>query len=289
MVRSAGQRSLWKYDGSWKIKAKVQKLIREGGVRQGLHIDTARIVKYLTEREKEEGGFSFAPDLYPDVTDTYYAIRTLQILDVDINRSKTANYLKSVMTWIDVSFPRTVYRIVYLHLSAGMTLPVPVIDLLKEDWSRFQPLDAQYFSNETLKLLDQPVKPLFSSSLFQFDVQDDLQSLRKKVSILLDLKIDFDKQEIIRWVQLCQSGDGGFGFHPGTKTSYMENIYCALEILSKLQASPRRIDTCREYILGCQTKSGGFGRALISFPFIESTFQAVAGLFILDEMEGGST
>jgi prenyltransferase beta subunit len=68
----------------------------------------------------------------------------------------------------------------------------------------------------------------------------------------------------------------------------MENIYCALEILSKLQASPWRIDTCREYILGCQTKSGGYGRAPISFPFIESTFQAVAGLLMLEEMERGN-
>jgi prenyltransferase beta subunit len=67
----------------------------------------------------------------------------------------------------------------------------------------------------------------------------------------------------------------------------MENIYCALAVLSNLQSSPLRIDACREYILGCQTKSGGFGRAPISFPFIESTFQAVAGLFMLDEMERG--
>ena len=288
MVSSAGQRSLWKRDGSCRMKAKVQKLIREEGVRLGLHIDTSRIVKYLKDREKKEGGFSFAPDLYPDVEDTYYAIRTLQLLEVEIDRGKTANYLKSI-NWSDVNFPRAIYRIIYLHLSAGMKLPVPLIDLLRKDWSRFQPLDAQYFSNEVLKLLNIPFKPLSSSSLFQFHPDDNLQSLQKKVSILLDLKIDFDKQEIIRWVQLCQSGDGGFGFHTGTKTSYMENIYCALEILSKLQSSPRRIDACREYILGCQTKSGGFGRAHSSFPFIESTFQAVAGLFMLEKMVRGAT
>jgi hypothetical protein len=68
----------------------------------------------------------------------------------------------------------------------------------------------------------------------------------------------------------------------------MENTYCAIEILSKLQALPRRIETCREYILGCQTKSGGFGRAPNSFPFIETTFQAVLGLFLLEKMEMGN-
>jgi prenyltransferase beta subunit len=96
--------------------------------------------------------------------------------------------------------------------------------------------------------------------------------------------IDFNTQEILKWVQLCQNGDGGFGFYPGT-TSFMENTYCALEILSKLNSSPLEIGVCREYILNCQTKGGGFGRAPMSFPFIESTFHAVTGWFLLDEME----
>jgi prenyltransferase beta subunit len=106
---------------------------------------------------------------------------------------------------------------------------------------------------------------------------------------LIDLNIDFDKHEIIRWVQMCQNGDGGFGFYPETKTSYMENIFCALEILSKLDSYPMRVDLCREYILGCQTKGGGFGRAPMSFPFIESTYQAVTGLFMLESMGRSKT
>ena len=64
----------------------------------------------------------------------------------------------------------------------------------------------------------------------------------------------------------------------------MENTYCALEILSKLGSSPSEIELCRKYILSCQTKDGGFGRAPVSFPFIESTFHAVVGLLCLEEM-----
>jgi hypothetical protein len=104
----------------------------------------------------------------------------------------------------------------------------------------------------------------------------------------LDRDINFDRKQIIRWVQLCQNGDGGFGFYPET-TSYMENTYCALEILSKLNSSPTQLDLCRKYILGCQTKSGGFGRAPASFPFIESTYHAVVGLLLLEKMGGGET
>jgi len=252
--------------------------------RLGNQFDLSKVIQYLKDREKEEGGFSFVPDLYPDIEDTYYATRTFQLLKVNIDQNKTANYLKNI-DWKEVGFPRAVYMLLYLHLSLGVELPRQLIDLSSKDWSGFQTLDAQYFSNEIQKLLHRPLKPLSSPSPFRFHQQENLQSLRKKVSVLLDNDVDFDKQEIIRWVQLCQNGDGGFGFYPIT-TSYMENTYCALEILSKLDSSPRRIDLCREYILGCETKSGGFGRAPLSFPFIESTFQAVAGLLLLEKMKG---
>jgi hypothetical protein len=244
----------------------------------------SKVIQYLKAREKEEGGFSFVPELYPDLEDTYHAIRTLQLLKTNADRDKTLNYLKSI-NWEQVGFPRAIYMLVYLHLSLDIEFPSPLIDLLRRDWTRFQILDAQYFSDEIHKLLRQPVKAPSSISPFQFHRQDNLQSLRKRVSALLNHGIGFDQHEIIRWVQLCQNGDGGFGFYPGT-TSFMENTYCALEILSKLKCFPLEIDLCRKYILNCQTKSGGFGRAPMSFPFIESTFHAVTGWFLLNEMEG---
>ena len=245
--------------------------------------DLSRVVNYLKEREKEEGGFSFAPDLYPDIEDTYYAIRIFQMLRVEVNRDKTVNYLKTI-DWVGVGFPRAIYMLVYLHLSLDIDFPPPLTDFLKKDWSRFQILDAQYFYNEIQKLIRGPIHYLQSLSYFHFHPKDNLQTLRKKVSILLNHSIDFNRQEIIKWVQLCQNGDGGFGFYPET-TSYMENTYCALEILWKLDASPLQVKLAQKYILGCQTKSGGFGRAPMSFPFIESTFHAVTGWFLLEKIE----
>ncbi len=248
---------------------------------EALHVQ--KIVRYLEDREKVEGGFSFAPDLYPDIEDTYYAIRTLQLLRTEANREKTASYLKNI-NWMEADFPRTAYMLLYLHLFLGIALPPPLVELTQKDWSRFQILDTQYYSDEIQKLLKQPLKQIPSQTHFQFHGKDNLQSLRKKVSVLRNHGVELKRQEIVRWVQLCQNGDGGFGFYPGT-TSYMENTYCALEILSKLDSSPQEIGLCREYILNCQTKSGGFGRAPMSFPFIENTFQAVAGWFMLEKME----
>jgi hypothetical protein len=247
-------------------------------------LDLSKIIHYLKERETEEGGFSFAIDLYPNIEDTYYATRIFQLLNGDVDRNNIANYLKNI-DWKQVGFPRTVYRLLYLHLSVVRELPRQLIDLIRKDWSGFAILDAQYFSDEIQKLLSQPMKPLASPSPFQFHQRENLEGLRKKVSVLTNHDIGFDKQEIVRWVQLSQNGDGGFGFYPGT-TSYMENTYCAIEILSMLGSSPVHVELCRKYILSCQTGHGGFGRAPISIPFIESTFHAVSGLLLLEKMEG---
>lgn len=247
----------------------------------------SKVIQFLREREKEEGGFSFVPDLYPNIEDTYYAIRTFQLLKGEVNREKTIHYLGTI-DWKGVAFPRIIYMLVFLHLFLNMDLSPSLVELVEMNWRRFPALDAQYFFDKIQKLLNRPLILIQSSSHFQFQSRENLQSLRKKVSVLIDHRINFDREEIIRWIKSCQNGDGGFGFYPGT-TSFMENTYCALEILSKLHAFPERIENCREYILNCQTKSGGFGRAPMSFPFIESTFQAVAGLFILDMMERGDT
>ena len=248
-------------------------------------LDLSKVIRYLRDREKKEGGFSFAPELYPDVEDTYYAVRTLLLLKVDIDRDKTADYLKSI-DWKEVGFPRAVYMLLYIHLSLDIELPRQLIDLSGKDWSGFAMLDVQYFSDEIGKLLGRPLEPLHFPSSFQLQTNESLQTLRKKVAILLDHDINFDSQQIVRWVQSSQNGDGGFGFYPAT-TSYMENTYCGLEILSNLGSSPAQTELCRKYILSCQTKGGGFGRAPASFPFIESTFHAVSGLLLLEKVVMG--
>jgi hypothetical protein len=268
------------------MSGKFQRFVN-GIKRLSQYLEPSNVIQYLKDREKEGGGFSFAPELYPDLEDTYFAVRVFQFLDVDVDRNNTANYLRDI-NWKEVGFPRAVYMLLYIHLSIGIEMPRQLIDLSSKDWSGFGKLDAQYFSDEIRKLLNRSLNSPQPLSFFQFHPKDNLQTLRKKVSILLNQGIDFNKEEIIRWVQSSQNGDGGFGFYPET-TSYMENTYCALEILSKLDASPIQVDLCRKYILGCQTKSGGFGRAPASFPFIESTYHAITGLLLLEEMERGDS
>lgn len=271
----------WGEDQATSTKCWVEVFFMERPFARQLQV--ARVIQYLKDREKEEGGFSLVPDLYPDIEDTYYAIRILKLLHRGVDRMKTGQYLKTV-DWTQVNSQRTLYMLVYLHVTLKLEFPLPLTALLNRDWPAFQNLDGRYFHDEIGKLLHNPFKSPAPSSLFRFHDHENLQALRKKVSVLLNHCVDFEREKMIQWVRLSQNGDGGFGFYPGT-TSFMENTYCALEILSRLGGSPLKIDDCREYILNCQTKSGGFGRAPISFPFIESTFHAVSGLFLLRGME----
>ena len=264
-------------------------------------LEVARVIQYLKVREKREGGFSLTPELYPDIEDTYYAIRTLRLLNRKANQRKTENYLQNI-DWSQVNSPKTIYMLAYLHIRlrqplkmsflrkqesrslrnnwtpafAGVTnlelLEVPLNlgyppslkALLCHDWTGSQTLDAMYFTDEIHKLLHKPVKPFDTLSSLKLHGQENLQALRKKISIFLNHGIGFDEQEIIQWIHSCQNGDGGFGFYPGT-TSFMENTYCGLDILLKLKSSPLEINSCKEYILNCQTKSGGFRRAPFEF------------------------
>jgi len=246
-------------------------------------LDRAKVLQYLKDREKEEGGFSLVPELYPDIEDTYYAIRTLKLLNGAINRDKTVQYLKRV-DWRQVYSPRTIYMLTYLHLTLNLDFPPPLVHFLNQEGPIFQTLDGQYFFDETQKLLNRSSIPLISLFPSQAHPHENLQALRKKVVIWINHRVHFEREGIIQWVQSCQNGDGGFGFYPGT-TSFMENTYCALEILSKLGSLPLRAEDCRQYLLNCQTKSGGFGRAPMSFPFIESTFHAVSCWLLLNTIE----
>mgnify|MGYP003731513307 CR=1 FL=1 len=192
------------------------------------------------------------------------------------------------MDWRQVHSPRTIYMLTYLHCILRLEIPSPLIHLLNQDGPPLQTLDGQYFFDEIQKLLNRPLQPLMPVLPFHLHLRENVQALRKKVTLWINHGIPFDRDPILHWVRSCQNGDGGFGFYPGT-TSFMENTYCALDLLSKLNGSPLNLDACRQYILNCQTRSGGFGRAPLSFPFIESTFHAIAGWFLIDELERKSS
>ncbi|MBM4349573.1 MAG: hypothetical protein FJ106_06750 [Deltaproteobacteria bacterium] len=62
-------------------------------------LEVARVLQFLKDRESKEGGLSLTPDLYPDIEDTYFSIRILQLVNREVDRGKTGSYLKNI-DWI---------------------------------------------------------------------------------------------------------------------------------------------------------------------------------------------
>jgi hypothetical protein len=88
---------------------------------------------------------------------------------------------------------------------------------------------------------------------------------------------------LVAWLQRCQTGDGGFGFFPGT-TSFIENCHYALAALQLLGGVPNDPENARRFLISCQTGRGGFGRKPQAAPFLDATWHGLAALRCLSEM-----
>src|SRR5690606_37332022 len=67
----------------------------------------------------------------------------------------------------------------------------------------------------------------------------------------------------VRWIQACQTGDGGFTHQPNpligrnTDVSY---TWAAVKALAGLGVAPSDKDGCIRYLLSLQNQDGGFGK-----------------------------
>ena len=91
-------------------------------------------------------------------------------------------------------------------------------------------------------------------------------------------------ENLTKWLQRSQNGDGGFGFFPGT-TSFIENCHATLAALSLLGARPVDLAEARSFIISSQTGGGGFARSPGAAPFLDASWHGIASLRLLEEME----
>ena len=95
-------------------------------------------------------------------------------------------------------------------------------------------------------------------------------------------------RELGRYVEGCESEEGGFTVRPGVETRFLEHTYYGLRSLSLLGLEPRRPRRHVEHICSCQNGDGGFRRSpMLGLSTLENTFYAVAALVMLGEAGGG--
>jgi len=237
--------------------------------------------RFILSREREEGGFSFAATTPPTLEDTYYAVRSLDMLGTMEICASTSSYISQIEA-DRLSGLRQTYRLLYLLRRLGIS---PKAE------SGIRPLNKQRLQDIYYHILTQELlgkKPQLSESEFKFlQTQNGrlgtVSEVCKYVIIMRKLGIPFDKSRYAEWIRKSQWYDGGFGFYPET-TSFLDNVYWALRALHALGSKPSRMEECERFIMQCRAKNGGFGRQSTTIPSVEYTYYAISSLNIIKRM-----
>lgn len=190
-----------------------------------------KVISFVLSRETEEGGFSFAKTTPKTLDDTYYALKTFELLNYGYRSQKILEYIESIQV-DELTPPKIVYQASYLFriLQRNLRSTPEVNHKLKSRISCPSISDLRTMDNVLRQLL-----------------------------LMHQLGIPFNRSVYVEWIKNSQNGDGGFGFLPGT-SSFLENTYYALRTLSLLSSRPRDLQGCRCFIQRCQASNGGFGR-----------------------------
>lgn len=281
----------------------TEKLYKRRVVPSGLDRD---LVNFVMARWQESGGFGSSPAMPASIEDTYHAIRILMTIrslsEKEVRQLKDNPYLKAFLmrkgdeeSW---SF-KTAYQYLFLCDFCGL---VPSQGWLKgferKKIKEVPPLQERYYLARILRegsigvSLSRRTEAGASSSEYEgiFD-EEKPGSWRTAEELCMCLYLFERPQEalhatnedMIGWLQACQTPDGGFGAFPGT-TSFIENSHWCLKALSLLDAGPQFPDRARDFILGCKTQGGGFARKSGGAPFLYATWHAVASLLLLGNM-----
>ena len=265
------------------------------------------VVAFVMARWQESGGFGFAPTLPASVEDTYHAIRILETIrpvsERELQELKGNQHLKGFLmgkedkeTW---SF-KTTYQ--YLALCAFCKLcpdqgwlNQSLGKRLKEDVSFRDGYYLARIQRECPSSIAEPPRRTGPGGPSK-GWRGALDGTGKKnwrtaeeLWMVLYLHegspevLPTPKEDLIKWLQACQTPDGGFGVLPGT-TSFIENTHWCLRSLALLGSAPLSHDRALGFILRCKTRRGGFSRKPLAAPFLYATWHAVAGLDLLSKI-----
>ncbi len=233
---------------------------------------------FVRKREKPAGGFAATPRLPPTVEDTYFAIRTLEILAAltPETEARTLVFLKNISEVPNQ--PLVFYRWLWLltHLKALPADLEPFFALYQKILSRTvsltkpEGLFALFFSGKILGKPPNSLKELARKRGFR--TLADLYHLSRIIPELSTRHLSFVKASL--------NPDGGYGFFPHT-TSFLENVYYAVRLYELSGTEPPEKEKTLFFVKRCFRK-GGFARAPGGIPFLESTYY---GVFLIKRLE----
>lgn len=266
------------------------------------------VVDFVMSRWQASGGFGFAPSLPTSVEDTYQALQILETIqpvsERELQELKRNPHLRAFLmhnedkeTWS----LRTAYQYLVVCAFCGVCPDQGWIErFLGKKLKEVVSLGERYYLTRIRREYPSFIAELLRRTGPDAPSMDDGRILdrgrpdtwRTAEDLWRGLYLHegspapfrTTKEELIRWLQACQTPDGGFGGLPGT-TSFIENTHWCLSALALLGGAPRSPDMARDFILRCKTRGGGFARKNGGAPFLYATWHAVAGLTLLSKME----
>jgi len=269
-----------------------------------------KIVDYVEDRRCRGGGFCFYKLEEPNGSDTYFALSILNWLDAPAGNSKTVTYLQK-MQHADGSYDSVFsafYSLKGLRLLNAEPLNDPwpyILKHVRSDRIRADLLPAEVLSIfkrmtflvELFRMFKREDDPALERTLVRYildfrnedfgfgHLQSTLSETAKALVMLRALSYPLENLKVDRFLMECEIPRYGFTEIPGTSLSFLEFIYGGLLAASILDYTLRYAGPCIDFIKDCQTRSGGFSRAMHGgIATLENTFYAVHGLKLLSAL-----
>lgn len=227
-------------------------------------VDTSAVVKYIFDRQNEDGGYTFCQQTASSAQDTYYAIEILRLLNTKLtNVENTIAFLKSLQH-PDGSFDSI--KVAYYVLKTLYNLGSELIK--QTDWLEN--------TSETI------IEKLTSSDIY-IETISEIEGAHLAVELLYDLSLKLNQSSIIKQLSKLQNNDGSFGSDKHLKIA---STYHAISILKILNFNnPEMINRALDWVRRCEVPSGGFvgEPEYLSTIFLEETYFGIKSLSIIDK------
>jgi len=186
-----------------------------------------RIIKYVIERQTSDGGYFFACVPPGSLLDTYYAIKTLNMLETKPpNIELTEDFVNSF---------QSDYQSGNIH---ALFLATEVLSALGKSVATFYK-----FGKSALERFN--VSQFENYGNLDIDVTSELKPVYESVVVFTNLKIDFQKTQILKLVLALFNKDGGFGRN---RNSTLSTTFYALKILFLLNSLTGTQESVAEFL-----------------------------------------
>jgi hypothetical protein len=273
----------------------------------GQWIQAGSIVRYVIQRQNDDGGYTFAQWSESSAQDTYYALEILKMLGVPAPHTKsTINFLRGLQhsDWSFDSIKVAYYVLKSLNeLGATLEKNAEQVILMAQGIPRklgtvevnieaSSEIETTYFSLETLQLVKTPFRsdslPGVILKLRNPDGSFGEGGYSRMASVYYALAslqlLGYDPNSLdstIDWVRACEDPAGGFARSPNDFDAYLvlEEMYYGLKTLEVLGQAPLYPRQNLSLIGKFQNGNGGFRRSIyLGISTFEDTFYALSAL-----------